>query len=215
MLGFMTHNSYGSALQIGMSGLGDSYTQDNKGSATIETFDEVGIMTQDTPADNFTFDLTSVSSYIDEYSKLTSAPSYVFILATSQFFNASTLPDLSDGKNYFLVETDLIPSNYLDESNSQRAILGFVDKEFSSNDTIFSSTAIPFTMKQSKIVNTVMINILNADGTKPIDTVLGNSSAFLIMVQRNSNAIFNYLEDEEIDLVAEEGTRPITQAVTE
>jgi len=215
MLGFMTHNSYGSALQIGMSGLGDSYTQDNKGSATIETFDEVGIMTQDTPADNFTFDLTSVSSYIDEYSKLTSAPSYVFILATSQFFNASTLPDLSDGKNYFLVETDLIPSNYLDESNSQRAILGFVDKEFSSNDTIFSSTAIPFTMKQSKIVNTVMINILNADGTKPIDTVLGNSSAFLIMVQRNSNAIFNYLEDEEIDLVAEEGTRPTTQAVTE
>ena len=108
-----------------------------------------------------------------------------------------------------------IPSNYLDESNSQRAILGFVDKEFSSNDTIFSSTAIPFTMKQSKIVNTVMINILNADGTKPIDTVLGNSSAFLIMVQRNSNAIFNYLEDEEIDLVAEEGTRPTTQTMTE
>ena len=215
MLGFMTHNSYGSALQIGMSGLGDSYTQDNKGSATIETFDEVGIMTPDQPPDSFTFNLTAVSSYLEEYTKLTSTPSYVYILATSQYFNASTLPDLSDGKNYFLVETDLIPSNYLDESNSQRAILGFVDKEFSSNDTIFSSTAIPFTMKQSKIVNTVMINILNADGTKPIDTVLGNSSAFLIMVQRNSNAIFNYLQDEEIDLVAEEGTRPTTQTMTE
>tara|TARA_R100000388_G_scaffold74322_1_gene53834 strand:+ start:284 stop:2773 length:2490 start_codon:yes stop_codon:yes gene_type:complete len=215
MLGFMTHNSYGSALQIGMSGLGDSYTQDNKGSATIETFDEVGIMTQpDTPIEQV-FELTTVSSYLEEYNKLISRPSYVFILATSQYFNATTLPDLSDGKNYFLVETDLVPSNYLDESNSQRAILGFVDKEFSSNDTIFSSTAIPFTMKQSKIVNTVMVNILNADGTKPIDTVLGNSSAFLIMVQRNSNAIFNYLEDEEIDLVAEEGTRPTTQTMTE
>lgn len=215
MLGFMTHNSYGSSLQIGMSGLGDSYTLDNKGSSTIETFDEVGILTEDIPPDSFTFNLTAVSSYLEEYTKLTSATSYVFILATSQYFNASTLPDLSDGKNYFLVETDLIPSNYLDESNSQRAILGFVDKEFSSNDTIFSSTAIPFTMKQSKIVNTIMINILNADGTKPIDTVLGNSSAFLIMVQRNSNAIFNYLQNQEIDLIAEEGTRPTTQAITE
>ena len=60
-----------------------------------------------------------------------------------------------------------------------------------------------------------MINILNADGTKPIDTVLGDSSSFLLMVQRNANAIFNYLEDEEIELVAEEGTRPTTQAQTQ
>ena len=60
-----------------------------------------------------------------------------------------------------------------------------------------------------------MINILNADGTKPIDSVLGDSSAFLIMVQRNSNAIFNYLEAEEIQLIADESTRPTTQAVTE
>ena len=140
---------------------------------------------------------------------------YVFILANSQFFNAETLPDLSNGKNYFLVESDLIQSNYLDESTSQRAILGFIDKEFSSNDTIFSSTAIPFTMKQGKIVNTVMINILNADGTKPIDSVLGDSSAFLIMIQRNSNAIFNYLESEEIQLIADESTRPTTQTMTE
>ncbi len=114
-----------------------------------------------------------------------------------------------------MVESDLIPSNYLDETDSQRAILGFVDKEFSSNDTIFSSTAIPFSVKQSKIINTVMVNILNPDGTKPIDAVLGDSSAFLIMVQRNSNAIFNYLESEEIELIADEGTRPTTQTMTE
>lgn len=216
MLGFITHNSYGSSLQIGMSGLGDSYSQDNKGSTNIETFDEVGLIGKSGETSQPAFNLTAVSSYIVAAEAGFNVDfNYVFILANSQFFNASTLPDLSNGKNYFLVESDLIPSNYLDESNSQRAILGFIDKEFSSNDTIFSSTAIPFTIKQSKIVNTVMINILNADGTKPIDSVLGDSSAFLIMVQRNSNAIFNYLEAEEIQLIADESTRPTTQAVTE
>lgn len=216
MLGFISHNSYGSSLQIGMSGLGDSFTQDNKGSATIETFDEVGIMTELTEPPDQVIDFTSVSTYINKYNEVIGKDTqYIYILANSQFFNASELPDLSGGRNYFLVESDLIPSNYLDETDSQRAILGFVDKEFSSNDTIFSSTAIPFSVKQSKIINTVMVNILNPDGTKPIDAVLGDSSAFLIMVQRNSNAIFNYLESEEIELIADEGTRPTTQAMTE
>jgi len=216
MLGFITHNSYGSSLQIGMSGLGDSMTADNKASTVIETFDEVGVMGSSGVASQPPFDLTSVSTYITAATAGFDVDfNYVYILATSQFFNATTLPDLSNGKNYFLVESDIIPSNYLDETTSQRAILGFIDKEFSSNDTIFSSTAIPFTIKQSKLVNTVMINILNADGTKPIDSVLGDSSAFLIMVQRNSNAIFNYLQAEEIQLVAEEGSRPTTQTMTE
>ena len=216
MLGFITHNSYGSSLQIGMSGLGDSFTQDNKGSATIETFDEVGIMSEITEAPSQTIEFTSVGNYINKYNEIIGAETqYIYILANSQFFNASELPDLSGGRNYFLVESDLIPSNYLDETDSQRAIIGFVDKEFSSNDTIFSSTSIPFSVKQGKIVNTVMVNILNPDGTKPIDAVLGDSSAFLIMVQRNSNAIFNYLESEEVQLIADEGTRPTTQTMTE
>ena len=216
MLGFTTHNSYGSSLQIGMSGLGQGYSQDNKGSVFIETFDEVGLIGKSGFKSQPEFDLATVSSYITAQETAFNVDfNYVFILANSQFFNAETLPDLSNGKNYFLVESDLIPSNYLDESTSQRAILGFIDKEFSSNDTIFSSTAIPFTMKQGKIVNTVMINILNADGTKPIDSVLGDSSAFLIMIQRNSNAIFNYLESEEIQLIADESTRPTTQTMTE
>ena len=218
MLGFITHNSYGSSLQIGLSGLGDAILQGNSGSTTIETFDEVGIFNNPKPFPTIpTFSLKNVSDYTQKLipELFDRNYNYIYILSTSQFFNASTLPDLSGGKNYFLIESDLIPSNYLDESNSQRAIIGFVDKEFSSNDTIFSSTAIPFSIKQNKIVNTVMINILNADGTKPIDTVLGDSSSFLLMVQRNANAIFNYLEDEEIELVAEEGTRPTTQAQTQ
>lgn len=218
MLGFITHNSYGSSLQVGLSGLGDMMSKSNAGSTTIETFDEVGVLSSTEPIPTIPpFSLKNVSDYTQKIIPeiFDRNYNYIYILTTSQFFNASTLPDLSGGKNYFLIETDLIPSNYLDESNSQRAIIGFVDKEFSSNDTIFSSTAIPFSIKQNKIVNTVMINIINADGTKPIDTVLGDSSSFLLMVQRNSNAIFNYLEDEEIDLVAEEGTRPTTQAQTQ
>jgi hypothetical protein len=219
MLGFITHNSYSSALQIGMSGLGDSYSKDNKGSTNIETFDEVGLMSEGTEGSILgnTFKLETLIDYFNQYDAFKAArlSSEVFILATSQFFNASSLPDLSGGRNYFILESDIIPSNYLDESNSQRAIIGFVDKEFSSNDTIFSSTAIPFSLKQSKILNTIKMSVLNADGTKPNDAVLGDSSSFILMIQRNSNAILNYLEDEEIDLIADESTRPTTQPITE
>jgi hypothetical protein len=117
--------------------------------------------------------------------------------------------------NYFLIETDLIPSNYLDENDNQRAIIGFVDKEFSNNDTIFGSTAIDFSIKSQKIVNTIKINILNPDGTVPLDTVLRESSAFILIVQRNSNAIFNYSAIENQILVSEESAQPTAQSTTQ
>ena len=68
---------------------------------------------------------------------------------------------------------------------------------------------------KSKILNTIKMSVLNADGTKPSDAILGNSSSFILMVQRNSNAIMNYLEDEELDLIIEESTKPTTQPMTE
>jgi hypothetical protein len=214
MLGLIGHNNYSTTLATGMSGLGDSFTVDNKGSTPIETFDSVGILKEEAGVTD-QINMTSCESVVQGYYTDLNPPQYIYMLSTSQYLNASTLPDLSGGRNYFILETDLIPSNYLDESNSQRAIIGFVDKEFSSNDTIFSSTAIPFTIKQSKILNTIKLSVLNADGTKPSDAILGNSSSFILMVQRNSNAIMNYLEDEELDLIIEESTKPTTQPMTE
>ena len=74
---------------------------------------------------------------------------------------------------------------------------------------------VTFTLKQNKILNTIAINVLNPDGTKPEDAILGDSSSFIIMIQRNSNAIEDYLVEEEVDLLVEESTKPTTQPMTE
>ena len=184
MMGMITHNDANLSMATSLSGLGDSLIPD-KQSLRYQTFGSLG--TLDVPntypaagSGGSNIGLNIRAPYEDTN-----------LLCTSKYLNAAALPNLTGAKNYFVIESDIILNNYLDVFSNKKAVVGFISKENSEADTIFSTEGIPFTISNEKVLNSIMVRVLNPDGTDTQDAILQKNSAFIFIVERNKKEITN------------------------
>jgi hypothetical protein len=115
------------------------------------------------------------------------------VLTEPQYIVGSSYPNLAANSNYFIIESDVVQSNYLDPEGSKKTVIGFVSKQESVADTLFSTQGIDFVFKQDRIINDIGIRVTNVDGTDVDNSIINDGSGFIFILQRNSNAIDNYL----------------------
>ena len=183
MMGMITHNDANLSMATSLSGLGNSLITTDQ-SLRYQTFGSLG-----------TLEGASFPPFGDGGNNLNiniNCPyEDTFLLCTSKYLNAEALPNLTGGKNYFVIESDIILNNYLDVFSNKKAVVGFISKENSEADTIFSTEGIPFTISNEKILNSIKIRVLNPDGTDTPDDILQKNSAFIFIVERNKKEITN------------------------
>ena len=167
MRGIITHNDSSYSMAQSAGGLGDG----------IETHDGVPFQPYST------FGIFPLS-FAD--SGKTPRPNTEFnILTTSKFLTASSYPDLLGGKNYYIVQSNLITNNYYDVKSNKSSIIGLINFNFVSNDTIFSTEGIEFPITQDRILNQITIKLTNPDGSPVSEDLLSKNSGFLIQILRN------------------------------
>jgi hypothetical protein len=183
MMGMITHNDANLSMATSLSGLGNSVIPTDQ-SLRYQTFGSLG-----------TLEGASFPPFGDGGNNLNiniDCPyEDTFLLCTSKYLNAEALPNLTGGKNYFVIESDIILNNYLDVYSNKKAVVGFISKENSEADTIFSTEGIPFTISNEKILNSIKVRVLNPDGTDTQDDILQKNSAFIFIVERNKKEITN------------------------
>ena len=175
-IGITTHNSASISNAVAVSGLGDSIQGSSQG-GILQTFSSVGAYIKFS---------NGAASPLNQ-ATLPNIPEQNItphILTTSQNIIASLLPTLSLN-NYFVIMSDIIPNNYLDPKASKKTAIGFITKENSQNDIIFSTDAIDFTITQPKILSKFSIKVTNPDGSDVSDDVLNVNSAFIFVIEKN------------------------------
>lgn len=118
------------------------------------------------------------------------------ILTTSKYLTAEKYPDLLAGKNYYIIKSNIITNNYLDVKSNKSSILGLINFNFVSNDTIFSTEGIEYPITQNKILNQISMELTNPDGSPVSEDILSKNSGFLIQIVRN---ITPELEIQELE----------------
>jgi hypothetical protein len=186
MLGTISHNDASISMATALSGLGKSLIPPDQSSA-YQTFGTMGTLevsdsVKDYPArasgDGKNINLDTFMPYEN-----------IYLLATSKPITASTLPNLTGGSNYFVIQSDVIKANSLDVYGDKNTVVGFVSKENSSADTIFSVESIPFTITQPRLLNSINVRVVNPDGTDVSDDILKVNSAFIFMIDRKNTEI--------------------------
>ena len=175
-IGITTHNSASISNAVAVSGLGETITPSAQG-GILQTFSTVGAY--------INFGNGGISP-INQASLINIPEQSVspHILTTSQNIIASLLPTLSLN-NYFVIMSDIIPNNYLDPKASKKTAIGFITKENSFSDIIFSTDAIDFTITQPKILSKFSVKVTNPDGSDVSDDIINENSAFIFIVERN------------------------------
>jgi hypothetical protein len=165
MWGIITHNDSGYSMATSAGGLG----------AGLKTND--GTMFQP-------FSTFGVFSNVPE--DYTTRPNTEFnILTTSKYLTAEKYPDLLAGKNYYIIKSNIIQNNYYDVKSNKSSIIGLINFNFVSNDTIFSTEGIEFPITQDTILNEITMELTNPDGSPVSEQILGKNSGFLIQIVRN------------------------------
>jgi hypothetical protein len=190
MLGTISHNDASVSMSTALSGLGQSIVPPNQ-SAAYQSFDTIGTLAYKSEQGQ---QVTFPTSLVGQNGKNMNKDAYmpydnINLLATSKPISATQLPDLTGGSNYFVIQSDIVPANYLDVYGNKNNVVGFVSKENSTADTIFSVEAIPFTVSQERMLNSISVRVLNPDGTEPDDEILKTNSAFIFMIDRNKPEI--------------------------
>ena len=165
MWGIITHNDSGYSMATSAGGLGQPIqTNDGTGFQPYSTF---GILTVDP--------ITGQPRKNTEFN----------ILTTSKYLTAEKYPDLLAGKNYYIIKSNIIQNNYYDVKSNKSSIIGLINFNFVSNDTIFSTEGIEFPITQDTILNQITMELTNPDGSPVSEQILGKNSGFLIQIVRN------------------------------
>jgi len=163
--GFITYNDSNYSQATGSSGLGTGIVTQN--GQNLQPYDCVGIFNQgDTPQ--------GTADY-QEFS----------LLCDSKYISAARFPDLTGGKNYYIVESDIIQNNYFDVTSNEKSIIGVLNFELSSNDTIYENQFEPFPVSQDRVLTQINIDLKNPDGTPVFEDILNENSGFFFLITRN------------------------------
>lgn len=163
--GIITHNDSGFSMATSAGGLGDGILTND--GVPFQPYSTFGVL----PADPITGQLRVNTEF--------------YILTTSKFLMAKKYPDLLGGKNYYIVKSNLITNNYYDATSSKSSIIGLINFNFVSNDTIFSTEAIEYPITQDRILNQIIIELTNPDGSPVAEEILTKNSGFLIQIVRD------------------------------
>lgn len=183
MMGLMTHNDANLSMATALDGLGASVIPDQQ-NLRYQTFGSLGTLGG---VLSFPAQTETTPSFFND--QIHSPYENAYLLCSSKYLNADTLPDLTAGKNYFVIESDIVSTNYLDVYSNKNSVVGFISKENSEADTIFSTEGIPFTISQSRSLDSIKIRVLNPDGTDTSDEVVQKNSAFIFIVERQKKEI--------------------------
>ncbi len=112
------------------------------------------------------------------------APNIFHLLSESKPLNASDLPSLSNGKSYLLIESDIIKPNFKDVRANWGNLLGVMSKENATNDTIFGTEPIDFTITEPRLLSDITLYIKNPDGTIASNDVIGDNCGFIIQITK-------------------------------
>jgi len=208
--GIITHNDASLSLATSLSGLGDEIIPNsNSQSGGFQTFDTVGTLTGAEDTDNNQIKTSYTSTDDKQSSTFIFPPSVqtnfqsINVQANTKFLEAQEFPDLAGGDNYFVIESDIIKrGNARDPKSSKKNIVGFVSKENSVADTLFSTEGLQLNIKQDEILDSFDVRVTNPDGTDVSDSILKNSSGFIFLIERNGQNLGDY-EQTSIDLTTE------------
>ena len=106
------------------------------------------------------------------------------LLDNSKSIDAAELPNLNDGRSYYIIESDIVKPNYANSVGTKGTVVGIMSKENSTQDTLFSTEGIEFIMTEEKLLTEINIDIKNADGTRVPDEILGVNSGFIFMIEK-------------------------------
>lgn len=109
------------------------------------------------------------------------------LLEDSNFIDADDLPDLNNGNSYYIIESDIVKPNYMNATATHGTVVGFMTKQEASNDTLYSTEGIEFTMTEDKLLSEINLEIKNPDGTRVPDPILGKNSGFIFIVEKAIN----------------------------
>lgn len=166
MRGIITHNDSGYSLATSAGGLGVGIPMTD--GTMFQPFSTFGIMPTN-PGNAFA-----------------DGPGKQFnILSTSKYITAENYPDLLGGKNYYIIKSNIIQNNYFDVKSNKSSIIGLINFNFVSNDTIFTTESMEFSITQDRILNEIIIELTNPDGSPASEFLLTQDSGFLLQIVRN------------------------------
>ncbi len=193
-LGLMTHNEADFIFTASMNMLGASIVPKSQ-TGVYQTFDSLNYLVEGDIIQNTIPIITTQTQdprVTIDCSQLPNVYEKIYLITSSKHINAEILPDLVGGNNYFLVESNIIPQNYDDPRGNPCSIVGFISKENSTSDTLFSTEGLEFTIKNSVILNEIIVRVLNPDGTVVEDNVVQDASGFIFLIERQSNQMGGY-----------------------
>jgi len=162
--GLITYNDSSYSQATGSSGLGEGIVTQN--GLNLQTYDCVGPFEGGSGEDG---------AFYQEFS----------LLCNSKYVSANKFPDLTGGKNYYIVESDIVQNNYFDVTSNEKNIIGVLNFELSSNDTIYENQFEPFPVSQDRVLTQINIDLKNPDGTPVFEDILNENSGFFFLITRN------------------------------
>ena len=107
------------------------------------------------------------------------------IVTNSRPLEASDLPDLLGGNNFYLIYSNLVNNNFYSANQGDKAggIVGICSLQFAANDTLFNTEAIQFTINQTTILDQIIVRLTNPDGTSPPNAIIDKNSAFIFIIE--------------------------------
>lgn len=193
-LGLISHNEADFIFTASMNMLGASIVPKSQ-TGVYQTFDSMNYLVREKIGQEVQPSISTFTQdprVIIDCSTLPNNYEKIYLLTESKHINAAVLPDLVGGQNYFLVESNIIPQNYDDPRGNPCSIVGFISKENSTSDTLFSTEGLEFVLKQDTILNEIIVRVLNPDGTVAADNVVQDASGFIFLIERASNQIAGY-----------------------
>lgn len=106
------------------------------------------------------------------------------LLESSKEIAAETLPNLSGGQNYYIIESDIVKPNYENSVGTKGTVVGIMTKENSTADTLYSTEGIDFIITEEKLLTEINIDVKNPDGTRVPDQILGEDNGFIFIVEK-------------------------------
>jgi hypothetical protein len=165
--GIITHNSFDYSKIVSSDGLGQGNPQVDSGTP-LQNY----VLKDYYPGVAFNTNNLGISGNI------------FHIMANSKPMNAANLPSLNAGKSYLLIESDIIKPNYKDVRANWGNLLGIMSKENSTNDTIFGTQPIDFTITEPRLLSDITLYIKNPDGTLAGNDVIGENCGFILQITK-------------------------------
>lgn len=173
MTGLMTTNDY--YLNQGIEGSGLGYGYKTGTGAPFQPFSTVNLLASGLHTSNFTL-----------------SHGVATIQSQPKYYSANQFPNLQDGKNYYVIHSDIVQNNYLDPKANDGAIVGIVSFSESALDTIFSEDSIQYPIVQDKLLTQINVRVSYPDGQDVPDSVLSSDSGLIFVHERAAQFPDNY-----------------------